>query len=158
LHSRRRIVWLTLPFLAFVLTMLFLFENSQMMRTKWYIREFLEEHVDVSPGWDSWLASRPELPLMDRHFSASFVVVFFVYYFLSIALALYRLWIEAVEDPSGAHWWDFFGAAGVYAVTAIWGFATLFCYWKSATRAAPHGAESRAASASRGHLLARGTG
>ncbi len=134
--------WIILPFFVLVLIVLFLAQQSQMMRAGRYIREFLERNVDFSPGWETWLESRPELRLMDRHFSACFIVIFFVYYFLSIALALDRLWMEAAEDTSGTYWYYFFGAAGVYIITTAWGFAALFHHWKSSTSTAPNVKES----------------
>jgi len=130
--------WIILPFFVQALIILFLAQQSQMMRAGRYIREFLERDVDFSPGWETWLESRSELRLMDRHFSACFIVIFFVYYFLSIALALHRLWMDAAKDPSGTYWCCLFGAAGVYTITTIWGFATLLCHWKSSTSTAPN--------------------
>lgn len=126
--------WVILPLFVLVLIILFLAQQSQMMRAGRYIREFLEERVDFSPGWESWLESRPELRLMDRHFSACFITIFFIYYFLSIGVALHRLWIEAAGDESGTYWYYFYGAVGAYTITTIWGFATLVQHWTSSTR------------------------
>lgn len=123
--------WVILPFFVLVLIILFLAQQSQMMRAGRYIREFLEERAGFSPCWETWLESRPELRLMDRHFSASFVVIFFAYFFLSIGVALHRLWIEAARDASGTHWYYFYGAAVAYGITTIWGLATLVQHWKS---------------------------
>ncbi len=121
-----------LPFFVLVLIVLFLTQQSQMMRAGRYIREFVEKDVDFMPGWESWLESRPELRLMDRHFSACFIVIFFAYYFLSIALALHLLWSEAAADASGTYQYYFYGAAGAYAITTIWALATLLQHWKLA--------------------------
>jgi len=150
--------WLTLPLLAFVLIMIFLSQQSRMLRTRSYVREFLEGKADFSPGWESWLEARRQYRKTDDVFFACFVVVFFVYYFLSIALALYRLWIAALQDPSGTYWWDFFGAAGVYAVTTVCGFAALLSYWKSTGRTVRYGESLRAPEPPKGTLVSRSTG
>jgi hypothetical protein len=138
--------WITLPLLVLVLIILFLTQQSHLMRTGRYIREFIEKNMDFSPGWETWLESRRELRLMDLHFSACFIVVFFAYYFLSVAIALHRLWMEALEDPSGTYWCDFFGAASVYTTTTIWAFVALICHWRSATGTAPDPRTARASS------------
>lgn len=124
-------IWAILPFFVLVLIILFLAQQSQMMRAGRYIREYVEKHVDFSPGWESWIESRPELRLMDRHFSGCFIVIFFLYYFLSVSLALQRLSLEAAEDPSRLSSLVFYGAIAVYAITTIWGFTTLLHHWKS---------------------------
>lgn len=133
---------IVLPFFVLALIILFLAQQGQMMRAGRYIRECLERDVDFSPGWESWLESRPELRQVDRHCSACFIVIFFVYYFLSIASALHHLWIAAARDPSGTYWHGFFGAAGVYTITTLWGLATLFHHWKSIACTAPNARES----------------
>jgi hypothetical protein len=129
--------WIVLPFFVLALIILFLAQQSQLMRAARYIREFLENDVDPVPGWETWLESRSELRLIDRYFSACFIVIFFVHYFLSVALALRRLWLEAAGDPSGIYWQCFCGAASVYTITTLWALAALCYHWKSSTNTTP---------------------
>ena len=135
-------IWMTLPFFLLVLIVLFLAQQNHMMRAGRYIREYIEPQVDFSPGWEEWIESRPELRLMDKHFSSCFVVMFFLYYFLLIAYALNQLATEAVRDSHGWESWSvFFGAVAVYGIATIWGIATLFQHWRSAwsTKNEPRG-------------------
>ncbi len=131
--SAGTLVWLALPFFVLVLILLFLAQQSQMMRAGRYVREHIENRLTDMQGWESWLESRSALRLMDRHFSACFIVIFFAYYFLSIGMAIHRLWMDAVEDPSGLYWRFVYCAGAVYAIATIWAIATLFWHWKSST-------------------------
>jgi hypothetical protein len=126
-----------LPFLVLVLIMLFIAQQNQMMRAGRYVRELLESRLEPSPGQAIWPVSHPELQRPDRYVSACFIVIFFAYYFLSIAVALHRLWLEAAADPSGTYWCGFFGASAVYLITTGWGLFALFHHWKSSARTAP---------------------
>lgn len=132
-------IWATLPLFLLVLIVLYLAEQSHMMRAGRYIREYIESGGDFTPGWEQWLESRGELRVMDRHFSACFVVLFFAYYFLAVAISLHRLIVDALEDRSGLYWWWVYAAGAVYAIATIWGVATLFQHWRSSmsTAAAP---------------------
>ena len=123
-------VWLTLPFFLLGLIVLFLAQQHHMMRAGRYIRENIEQTTNLV-GWEEWLESRAELRLFDRHSSACFMIIFFAYYFLAIGLAMHRLIVEAADDPSGIYWYGVYGAAAVYLIATIWGFGTLFHYWKS---------------------------
>lgn len=120
-----------LPFLVLVLIMLFLAQQNRMMHAGRCVREFLESRLEPSPGWDTWRGPHPESQQTDRYVSACFIVIFFVYYFLAIAVALHRLWLEAAADPSGTYWCGFFGAASVYLITTVWGFAALLQHFRS---------------------------
>lgn len=130
-------IWMMLPFLLLVLILLYLSEQSHIMRAGRYIREHIEKRTELSPGWEEWLESRAELRLMDKHFSACFVILFFLYYFLSVAFSLHRLAQEALDDPSGLYWWWFYAATAVYAIATIWGLATLLQHWRSSMTTAP---------------------
>ncbi len=59
------------------------------------------------------------------------MILFFLYYFLAIALALYRLVSAAFEDPSGPGWALVYGAGATYAIATIWGLFTLIQHWRS---------------------------
>ena len=132
-------IWMLLPFLLLVLILLYLSEQNHIMRAGRYIREHIESHTELAPGWEAWLESRAEFRLMDKHFFACFIILFFLYYFLSVAFSLNRLVLEAFEDPSGMYWWWVYGAAAIYAIATIWGIATLLQHWRSSvsTRSEP---------------------
>ena len=109
-----------LPFFVMVAMVMFLAEQHAMMRAGRYIREHLEEKIDLSPGWEQWLESKSEYRLVERNFFASFLVVFFLYYFLSLAVALQSMWVSAANDVSGILGIVFTGASVTYAVATIW--------------------------------------
>jgi hypothetical protein len=122
---------LLVPFSVLILIVMFVAQQNHMMRAGRYIRERLEESLGSAPGWEAWLESRPEFRLMDRHFTACFIIIFFVYYVTTIGLAMQRLVEDAASDPSGQYRVWMYGSAAVYAVSAIWAISTLVHHWKS---------------------------
>ncbi len=124
-------IWVMLPFLLLALILLYLSEQNHMIRAGRYIREYIETQIEFAPGWEAWLERHSELRLVDKHFSSCFVVLFFLYYFLAIAFALYRLVVTAFEDPAGPGWALFYGAVATYAIATIWGLFTLFQHCRS---------------------------
>src|SRR5262245_33862607 len=77
-------VLMLLPSSVLVLIVLVLAEQSSMMRSGRYIRERIEKQESRPAGWESWIESRSEFGLADRHFLAWTLIVFFVYYFVTI--------------------------------------------------------------------------
>ena len=124
-------LWLALPFFVLVIIVLFLSEQNAMMRAGRYIREVIETHTGFTPGWEAWLETGREHRVMEKHFVAGFISVFFLYYFVSIAMALNRLWVTAMAEETGHYWYWFYGAAGAYVIATLWGLATLVQHWKS---------------------------
>jgi hypothetical protein len=126
--ERERFVALLVPYFVLVIILMFLAEQNALMRAGRFIRERVEK--DTGPnGWEGWLESRPDLRLMDRHFFACFIIVFFVYYFMTIGLALQGLWMEKDRDSVAMSW--LVGAVATYAIGAIWALATLIQHWRS---------------------------
>lgn len=123
-------IWLALPFLNLVVIILFLTEQNGMMRVGRYIREYIERKVDTPMGWETWLESRAEFRLMEKSFAGSFIIIFFLYYFLSISMALYRLWVEASADPSGQYRLWLYGAIFAYGLGGFWALVNLIHHWR----------------------------
>lgn len=124
------LAWLAIPFLMLVVIVLFLAEQNAMMRCGRFIREKVEGSPDLAPGWESWLESRREYRLMERNFVGCFIVIFFLYYFLAIGMALYRLWAEVSADPSGQFRYWLYGALVAYAIGAFWAVLNLVHHWR----------------------------
>jgi hypothetical protein len=129
--GRDIMIWLALPFLILVVIILFLAEQNAMMRVGRYIREYIEREVDMPMGWETWLESRGQYRLMEKSFIGSFIIIFFLYYFLSISMALYRLWVEASADPSGQYILWLYGAVFAYGLGGFWALANLIHHWRS---------------------------
>lgn len=126
-----KFVSLLIPYVVLVTIILFVAEQSALMRCGRYIRQVIEPKFSELQGWESWLESRHELRLMDRHFFACFIIVFFVYYFITIGVAMQTLWAAMEETVSGKYW--VFGAMASYAIGAVWAVTTLLHHWRSAT-------------------------
>lgn len=124
------LAWLAIPLLMIVIIVLFLAEQHAMMRCGRFIREKVEKNPDLAPGWESWLESNPEFRLMERNFVGSFVVIFFLYYFLAIGMALYRLWAVVSSDPSGHYLYWLYGAIVCYTIGALWAMLNLVHHWR----------------------------
>ncbi len=126
-------VWLLLPFSVLVLILVFLSEQSSMMRAGRYIRERIECEKEMSLGWEAWVESLPQFRYMDRHYVACFVIVFFTYYFMTIGVAIRIILAKEATDMTGGnfYWYWFYGAIAAYAIGAIWAVFTLAHHWKA---------------------------
>ena len=124
------LAWLAIPFLVLVIIVLFLAEQNAMMRCGRFIREKIESNPDLVPGWEFWLESRQEYRRMERNFVGCFIVIFFLYYFLAMAMALYRLWGEVTNDPSGHYRYWLYGTLVAYAIGALWAILNLIHHWR----------------------------
>ena len=125
------LVWLLIPYLVLVLIVMFLNEQNTMMRAGQYIREQVERNIDYSPGWEAWIESRAELRLMDRHYFACFIIIFFVYYFASIGMAMHRFLGHGANDQFGQYGYLTIGAAVTYGIGGIWVLSILVHHWRS---------------------------
>ncbi len=127
-----KFVSLLIPYLVLVIILLFLAEQSALMRAGRFIRQVIEPNIDSPVGWETWLESRSDLRLMDRHFVACFIIVFFVYYFMSIGFAMQTLWGDMEHTRAAGYW--LIGAIVTYAIGAVWALSTLLQHWRAATR------------------------
>ena len=130
-------VWMAMPFFLLVLMVLFLAQQNFMMRAGRYIREYIETQIDYSPGWEAWIESRPVYRVMDRQFAGALLVLFFLFYFLLIGLALNRLFSAAMGDPAIGGWMVFWGAAVVYGIATFFALATLAHHWRTSVSTLP---------------------
>ena len=117
--------WAILPLSVLAMIVLFLAQQGQLMQAGQRLGALLEGDIESSPDEAPRFAAHTASRFLDRHSSGCLIVIFFAYYFVSVALVLYRLWTDALEDPSRSYWTYFFGAAGVYTITTIWGLAAL---------------------------------
>lgn len=124
-------LWLVLPFVVLIAIILYLAELNAMMRAGRYIRERIEPLFDGAPGWEGWLESRGEFRLMEKHFSACFILIFFAYYFLAIGIAISRLLSDAADDPSGMYNYLLYGGIVAYSVASLWAVSTMLHHWRS---------------------------
>jgi hypothetical protein len=127
----REYVVLLVPYSTLVVIVLFLAEQNKMMRAGRFVREHIEPVVGDAPKWEAWLESRTELRLMERHFAACFIVIFFIYYAVTISIAVQRLLRDAAADPSGQNLYWLAGAGITYALGAAWAVSTLVHHWKA---------------------------
>ncbi|HRX85953.1 MAG TPA: hypothetical protein P5572_13120 [Phycisphaerae bacterium] len=122
-------VSLLVPYLVLVIIIMFLAEQNALMRAGRYIRQMIEPHIQDTVGWEAWLESRGDLRMMDRHFLACFVLVFFLYYFMAIGNAMQSLLPEVERTESAKYW--VIGASVTYGIGAIWALSTLIHHWRS---------------------------
>lgn len=125
-----RYVWLLVPYSVLILLVVFVSEQNAMMRAGRYIRERIEPHADEF-GWEGWLEEHAEARIMERHFVACFIVIFFIYYVMTVAMAVQRLLNDAARDPSGQHMYWLAAAAITYVIGALWAVSTLVHHWRS---------------------------
>ncbi|MFH0980393.1 MAG: hypothetical protein V2A79_02510 [Planctomycetota bacterium] len=132
--QRTQFLTAMIPYVVLVLIVMFIAEQSALMRAGQYIRRNVEPKVPEALGWETWLESHASIRLLDRHFFAVFVLVFFVYYFMSIGFAVQALWSEDVGATDWTRMIGTIAALVTYGIGAVWALSTLFHHWKSATR------------------------
>jgi hypothetical protein len=138
------LVWIVMPFFMLVIIILFLAQHQQMMRAGRFIREEIEPRLPDTPSWEGWLESKPEFRLLDRSFFACFTLIFFAYYFVSMATSIERLWGLAQEEESGLYWPFLYGALASYAIATLWAIFTLVHHWRSSVGTGGPAASGRA--------------
>lgn len=126
-------VWLVMPYSVLLLIIVFLAEQSSMMRAGRYIREHIESQGKDAPHWEGWIESRPQFRLADRHYVACFLIVFFLYYFMTVGVAMKLIMDKEAADMSGERFYRYwlYGAVVTYAIGAVWALATLITHWRS---------------------------
>lgn len=129
-YDAEKLVWLLVPYSVLLLIVMFVLEQSNMMRAGRYIRERIEQGAFKVDGWEAWLESNLRTRLIEKQFVACLVVIFFVYYAMTIAMAVQRLVDHAQLDPSGQYWYWLAGAAVTYVLGAFWTLATLVQHWR----------------------------
>lgn len=133
-------VWLLLPYSVLLLIVVFLAEQSSMMRAGRYIRERIETAAEDGPRWEGWIESRPQFRLVDRHYVACYLIVLFLYYFMTVGIVINMILKKEATDMTGGetYWYWFYGALVTYAIGAIWAIATLLSHWKSTVSTSPN--------------------
>lgn len=126
-----RYVWLLVPYSVLLLIVVFVLEQSNMMRAGRYIRIRLESETFQVEGWETWLESNLSTRLIEKGFVACFIIIFFVYYVMTIAMAVQRLLEDARSDPSGQYWYWLWGSAATYLIGAIWAMISLVQHWRA---------------------------
>jgi predicted membrane channel-forming protein YqfA (hemolysin III family) len=124
-----KFVTLLIPYVVLVLIIMFLSEQNALMRAGRYIKDHIETHVQDITGWESWLGRHDDLRLMDKHLFACFTLVFFLYYFMTVGLALQTLMTGQSETDT---YWRI-GAGVTYIIGAIWALSTLMAHWRTCT-------------------------
>ncbi|MEM7624609.1 MAG: hypothetical protein AAF333_03160 [Planctomycetota bacterium] len=120
------------PIMVMLLIVLYFSEQMSMMRAGSFIYDQVE--ADGS-GWEHWVdemrARAAEPPLFGL-----LVVVSVAYSLVMASFAVEDLWYI---NPADYSYFVYFLLAyvvpGIYALTFIWVFATLFSFWRSAFRA-----------------------
>lgn len=130
-HDGMRYVAPMIPYLILVWTILFLSEQNALMRAGQYIREHIEPKMAGDNGWESWLEARPHTRTLDKYFHVCFVLVFFVYYFISVGYAVESLWTG--EWDKGEIGWKMIAGLVTYGIGAVWMVATMLQHWRSCT-------------------------
>ncbi|MCP4591447.1 MAG: hypothetical protein GY842_11940 [bacterium] len=120
-----------IPYVVLVVIVMFIAEQTALMRAGQYIRCNIEPKVTDALQWESWLEKRESVRMLDKHFFAVFVLVFFVYYFMAIGSAVRSLMAETAEDASRQMW--MIAAVVTYSIGGIWALSTLLHHWRSAT-------------------------
>ncbi len=123
-----------LPFFVVVVMVTFLTEQNAMMRAGRYIREELEPKMGADGGWEKWLESKVEYRLVERHSFACFLLIYLLFYFVSIGVAMNKTLEFNEMNASNAYLQ--YGLMGSYLISTIWIAYVIVHFWKSSVSTA----------------------
>jgi len=123
-----------LPFFVVVVMVMFLTEQNAMMRAGRYIREELEPQMNPTGGWEKWLESKGEFRLVERHSFACFLLIYLLFYFVSIGVAMNKTMEYDVLNAGNAYLQ--YGLMGSYLISTIWIAYVIVHFWKSSVSTA----------------------
>ena len=108
-------VTLSLPLLVVVVALVYLSENSAIMRCGRYIKQHVEPNVADVVGWEQWLEMRSsyDTRAVDKHMSYAFYLLFLVYFGGSVFMASKFSFTEFGMLPTAA-------LLGAYIAVGIW--------------------------------------
>jgi hypothetical protein len=118
------------PYVLLLLILLYVAEQHAILRCGHYIKEHIEPKVEGALGWERWLESHPRARGLDKAFLGSFLVIFLIYYFVSVGVAAYSL-ASAFGEA-----WSMSTALLVlapYAVGGIWALLVAGRHWHAMT-------------------------
>jgi hypothetical protein len=108
-------VILSLPLLVVVVALVYLSENSAIMRCGRYIKQHIEPHNADLIGWEQWLEMRSsyDTRAVDKHMSYAFYLLFLVYFGGSVFMASKFSFAEFGMLPTAV-------LLGVYISVGVW--------------------------------------
>lgn len=119
------------PLVVLLLVVLYFSEQTSMMRAGTYIYDKIEPHEQ---GWEHWVNEQRGQASEPGMFGL-IVVVSVAYSLVMASFALEHLWYI---DGEGLSYFTYYlllyAVPGIYALTFIWMFATLFGFWRRAFR------------------------
>lgn len=118
-----------IPFFVVIVIVMFLTEQNAMMRAGRYIREELEPKMNVDSGWEKWLESKPEFRLVERNAFSCFLLIYILFYFTSIAVAMTQVMEYSEANPANVY--IQYGLMGSYTISSIWIGYVIVHFWKS---------------------------
>ena len=120
---------LALPFVILVLNMLYVSQEHALLRCGRYMRQRIEPLIEEGAGWEAWLEAHPGLRVMDKCMFWCFVIIFFLFYFGAVGLAITKL-PEGSDEVLGTEY-RIYLACAAYALGAIWMAISVWFYWRS---------------------------
>lgn len=105
------IVALSLPILVWVVAVVYLAENTALMRCGRYIREEIEKNLDKVVGWEHWLEQDHDWGARksNKYQAISFYLLFSVHLLVSIYLAISYVFEEVGEIFAAISFAFYFG-------------------------------------------------
>ncbi|MEZ6193881.1 MAG: hypothetical protein R3C45_21770 [Phycisphaerales bacterium] len=116
------------PFVLLVLLVLYLAEQTELMRAGRYIRENIE---CGDRDWEHWVGSL-NLRSAERQLFAMFVIVCLIFYVMLLTPALQSVMQIEYRQPWFEYYFSKFGLPFMYAIGTLWALFTLARFWRAA--------------------------
>ena len=136
-NSPYRALHLVAPILVLLLLVLYLSEQTIMMRAGSYIRQKIESSDE---DWEHWVGSL-KLRAAEQQLFAMFIVVgLFLYTVLSFIVVSELLDMKPYDEGLTEFSYRFwkYGGLGFYALATLWALGTMMRFWRAATGTFDH--------------------
>lgn len=126
---------LVAPLLVLLLLVLYLSEQTMLMRAARYIRDHVESEAS---DWERWVGGH-NMRSAERQLFGMFIVVGLFFYTILIVMAARELGQLGADTPGiefknifNVYFWKY-GVLGFYALATIWALGTMVRFWHAAT-------------------------
>ncbi len=129
-HTDQLIMKLVAPFAVLLLLVLYLSEQTMLMRAGRYIRKHIESDED---DWEHWIGSF-KLRSAERQLFAMFTMVGVFFYTILTVLAINELMsLSRLNISRFLYYFWKYGILIFYIMCTIWAVATMIRFWHQAT-------------------------
>ncbi len=127
--SESHVLMMVAPFLVLLLLVLYLSEQTLLMRAARYLRENVEAG---EKDWEHWIGSTRQRSAEQQMFALFVVIGLFLYVLLLMRAVEFIRADQAVPIRTYSYYFWGYGTLIMYVVATLWALVTLLRFWRHA--------------------------